>query len=102
MFCTKEFRMNIKPLLDKVVLEPIEAEEKTASGILLPNSAQEKPSMAKVVAVGEGGMVDGCEVKMLVKIGDKVLYSKYAGTEVKIENKNYVIVKQADILAVLE
>ena len=94
--------MNIKPLLDKVVLEPLEAEEKTASGILLPNSAQEKPCMAKVVAVGDGGMVDGYEVKILVKNGDKVLYSKYAGTEVKIENKNYVIVKQSDILAILE
>ena len=94
--------MKIKPLLDKVVLEQIEAEEKTASGILLPNSAQEKPSMAKVVAVGEGGFVDGSEVKMLVKKDDKVLYSKYAGTEVKIEDKKYVIVKQADILAILE
>ena len=94
--------MKIIPLLDKVVLEPLEAEEKTASGILLPNSAQEKPSMAKVVAVGEGGVVDGCEVKMLVKENDKVLYSKYAGSEVKIDGKNYVIVKQADILAILE
>ena len=94
--------MKIKPLLDKVVLEQIEAEEKTASGILLPNSAQEKPSYAKVVAVGEGGIVDGCEVKMLVKVGDKVLYSKYAGSEVKIEDKKYTIVKQADILAIVE
>ena len=94
--------MKIRPLLDKVVLEQLEAEEKTASGILLPNSAQEKPSLATVVAVGEGGMVDGYEVKMLVKKNDKVLYSKYAGTEVKIDDKNYVIVKQSDILAVLE
>ncbi len=94
--------MKIKPLLDKVVLEQIEAEEKTASGILLPNSAQEKPSYAKVVAVGEGGIVDGSEVKMLVNVGDKVLYSKYAGSEVKIEDKKYVIVKQADILAIIE
>ena len=94
--------MKIKPLLDKVVLEEIEAEEKTSSGILLPNSAQEKPSYAKVVAVGEGGIVDGYEVKMLVKPNDKVLYSKYAGTEVKLEEKKYIIVKQADILAILE
>ncbi len=94
--------MTIKPLLDKVVLEQLEAEEKTSSGILLPTTAQEKPSYAKVVAVGEGGFVDGYEVKMLVKVGDKVLYSKYAGTEVKIEDKKYVIVKQADILAVIE
>ena len=94
--------MKIKPLLDKVVLEQIEAEEKTASGILLPNSAQEKPSYAKVVAVGDGGIVDGYEVKMLVKVGDKVLYSKYAGSEVKIEDKKYTIVKQADILAIIE
>lgn len=94
--------MEIKPLLDKVVLEPLEPEEKTASGILLPNSAQEKPSMARVVAVGNGGMIDGCEVKMLVKVGDKVLYSKYAGSEIKLDGKNYVIVKQADILAILK
>lgn len=94
--------MTIKPLLDKVVLEQLESEEKTSSGILLPTTAQEKPSYAKVVAVGEGGFVDGYEVKMLVKVGDKVLYSKYAGTEVKIEDKKYVIVKQADILAVIE
>lgn len=94
--------MKIRPLLDKVVLEPLESEEKTASGILLPNSAQEKPSIAKVVAVGEGGMVDGCEIKMLVSVGNKVLYSKYAGSEIKLDGKNYVIVKQADILAILE
>lgn len=94
--------MKIRPLLDKVVLEQLEAEEKTAGGILLPNSAQEKPQMAKVVAVGEGGVVDGSEVKMLVSVGDTVLYSKYAGTEVKIENKKYTIVKQADILAIIE
>ena len=94
--------MKIRPLQDKVVLEQMEAEEKTASGILLPNSAQEKPMMAKVVAVGEGGFVDGNEVKMLVKPGDIVLYAKYAGSEVKIEDKKYTIVKQADILAVLE
>lgn len=94
--------MKIRPLLDKVVLEQLEAEEKTASGILLPNSAQEKPSLATVVAVGEGGFVDGHDVKMLVKVGDKVLYSKYAGSEVKLEDKKYIVIKQADILAVVE
>ena len=94
--------MKIKPLLDKVVLEQIDAEEKTSSGILLPNSAQEKPAYALVVAVGVGGFVDGAEVKMLVKPGDKVLFSKYAGSEIKLEDKKYIIVKQADILAIIE
>ena len=83
--------MKIKPLMDKVVLE-LEAEEKTESGILLPSSAQEKPMLATVVAVGDGGFVDGNEVKMLVKVGDKVLFSKYAGSEVKLENKKYIVV----------
>jgi chaperonin GroES len=83
-------------------LEQIETEKKTESGILLPNSSQEKPELAKVVAVGEGGFVDGSEVKMLVKQGDKVLYSKYAGTEYKIDGKKYIIIKQADILAIIE
>ena len=94
--------MKIKPLLDRVVLEQLEAEEKTASGILLPNSAQEKPMFATVVAVGDGGFVDGHDVKMLVKVGDKVLYSKYAGSEVKLDNKKYIVIKQADILAIVE
>ena len=94
--------MKIRPLLDKVVLEQLEAEEKTASGILLPNSAQEKPSLATVVAVGEGGFVDGTEVKMLVKPGDRVLYSKYAGSDVKLDGKDYIVIKQADIMAILE
>lgn len=94
--------MKIKPLLDKVVLEQIEAEEKTSSGILLPSTNKEKPAIAKVIAVGEGGFVDGSEVKMLVKVGDKVLYSKYAGSDVKIENKDYIVIKQADILAIIE
>lgn len=94
--------MKIKPLLDKVVLEQLESEQKTAGGIFLPNSAQEKPELAKVVAVGEGGFVDGAEVKMLVKPNDKVLYAKYAGSEYKIDGKKYIIVKQADILAVIE
>ena len=94
--------MEIKPLLDKVVLEPLEPEEKTASGILLPNSAQEKPSMAKVVAVGDGGMVDGCEVKMLVAVGDRVLYSKYAGSEMKIDGQVVKILSEKDILGIIE
>lgn len=94
--------MKIKPLLDKVILQQVEAEEKTASGILLPNSAQEKPVLAKVIAVGEGGMVDGNEVKMVVKPNDKVLYSKYAGNEYKIDGEKFIIVKQADILAIIE
>ena len=94
--------MKIKPLLDKVVLEQIEPEEKTASGIFLPTTAKEKPAIAKVVAVGQGGYVDGNKIEMLVKVGDKVVYSKYAGSEIKLENKDYIVVKQADILAVVE
>ena len=94
--------MKIRPLLDKVVLKPIEAQEKSVGGIILPTAAQEKPSLAIVVAVGEGGLVDGHEVKMLVKPNDKVLYSKYAGTECKIDDEKYVVIKQADILAVIE
>ena len=94
--------MKIKPLLDKVVLEQAHEEEKTASGIVLPNSAKEKPAIAIVVAVGEGGFVDGNEVKMLVKPGDKVLYSKYAGSDVKLDGKDYIVIKQADIMAIIE
>ena len=94
--------MKIKPILDRVVLEPIEAEEQTASGILIPNASQDKPSLARVVAVGEGGFVDGAEVKMLLKVGDKVLYSKYAGNEIKFEGKKYIVIKQADVLAIIE
>lgn len=94
--------MIIKPLLDRVVLEKVEAEEKTASGIFLSSGSQEKPQFANVVAVGEGGIVDGKEVKMYVKAGDKVITSKYSGTEVKLDGKEYTIVKQADILAVIE
>ena len=93
--------MQIKPLLDKVVLVPIENEESTSSGILIP-SAKEKPNIAVVVAVGEGGFVDGEEVKMIVKVNDTVVYNKYAGTEIKLENKTYVIIKQNDILAIIE
>lgn len=94
--------MKIKPLLDKVVLEQAPIEEKTASGIVLPNSTKEKPAIATVVAVGDGGFVDGNEVKMLVKEGDKVLYSKYAGSDVKLDGKDYIVIKQADIMAIIE
>lgn len=94
--------MTIKPLGDKVVLVNIEQEETTASGIVLPGTAKEKPQMALVKAVGPGGMIDGKEVVMQVKSGDKVIYSKYAGTEVKLNKDEYIIVRQSDILAVVE
>jgi chaperonin GroES len=94
--------MNIKPLCDRVVIKMIESEETTKSGIVLPGTAKEKPQMAEVLAVGPGGLVDGKEVKMEVKVGDKVIYSKYAGTEVKVDNEEYIIVRQSDILAVVE
>ena len=94
--------MQIKPLADRVVTKPVEAEEKTKSGIILTAAAQEKPQMAEVVAVGPGGVVDGNEVKMYVKVGDRVITSKYAGTEVKIDGVEYSIVRQADILATIE
>ncbi len=94
--------MKIKPLADRVVLKAVEAEETTKSGIILAASAQEKPQIAEVVEVGPGGVVDGKEVKMYVKKGDKVITSKYSGTEVKIDDVDYTIVRQADILAVVE
>ena len=94
--------MQIKPLADRVVTKPVEAEEKTKSGIILTAAAQEKPQMAEVVAVGPGGVVDGNEDKMYVKVGDRVITSKYAGTEVKIDGVEYSIVRQADILATIE
>lgn len=94
--------MNLKPLNDRVVLKQLEAEETTKSGIVLPGTAKEKPQQAEVVAVGPGGMCDGTQVTMQVKTGDKVIYSKYAGTEVKLEKDEYVIVKQSDILAIVE
>ena len=94
--------MQIKPLADRVVTKPVEAEEKTKSGIILTAAAQERPQMAEVVAVGPGGVVDGNEVKMYVKVGDRVITSKYAGTEVKIDGVEYSIVRQADILATIE
>ena len=94
--------MNIKPLADRVVVKMTEAEEKTQSGIILASSAKEKPQMAEVLAVGPGGVVDGKEVTMYVHVGDKVVYSKYAGTEVKLDGTEYIIVRQNDILAVVE
>ena len=94
--------MTIKPLSDRVVIKMLEAEETTKSGIVLPGQAQEKPQQAEIVAVGPGGMVDGKEIKMEVKVGDKVIYSKYAGTDVKLDGEEYIIVRQNDILAVVE
>ena len=94
--------MKLVPLSDRVVLKQCEAEETTKSGIILTSSAQEKPQEAEVIAVGPGGIVDGKEVTMQVKAGDKVIYSKYSGTEVELEKEKYVIVKQSDILAVVE
>ena len=94
--------MTIKPLADRVVIKMVEAEETTKSGIILTASAQEKPSIAEVVAVGTGGNVDGKDIVMNVKVGDRVLISKYAGTEVKVDGVEYSILRQSDILAVVE
>ena len=94
--------MTIKPLTDRVVIKAEESEETTKSGIGLTASSQEKPQFATVVAVGEGGIVDGKEVKMYVKVGDKVITSKYSGTEVKLDGEEYTIVRQNDILAIVE
>ena len=94
--------MKVKPLGDRVVIKNVENEETTKAGIVLPGSAKEKPQMAEVLAVGPGGMVDGKEVKMEVTVGQKVIYSKYAGTEVKIDGENLILVRQSDILAVVE
>lgn len=94
--------MKIRPLADRVVLKTVELEETTKSGIILAASAQEKPQVAEVVAVGPGGLVDDKEVKMYVKVGDRVITGKYSGTEVKIDDVEYTIVRQADILAVVE
>jgi chaperonin GroES len=101
---TAEWRINMKlvPLGDRVVIKALVAEETTKSGIVLPGQAKEKPQQAEVVAVGPGGMVDGKEVKMQVKEGDKIIYSKYSGTEVKLDDEDLIIVKQSDILAVIE
>ena len=94
--------MKIKPLLDRVVLKVEEVEEKTAGGLILTSSAQEKPQFASVVAVGPGGVVDGEKVEMFVKVGDKVIASKYAGTDVKLDGEEFTIVRQSDILATVE
>lgn len=94
--------MKIKPLADRVVIKNEEAETTTASGIVLPGTAKEKPQVASVVAVGPGGVVEGKEITMHVKVGDKIIYSKYAGTEIKMDNEEYIIVRQNDILAVVE
>jgi len=93
--------MNLKPLGDRVVIKQLEAEETTKSGIVLPSQSKEKPQQAEVLAVGPGGVVDGKEIKMEVKPGDKVIYSKYAGTEVKVNDDELIIVRQNDILAIV-
>ena len=94
--------MKLKPLADRVIIKMVEAEETTKSGIILTSAAQEKPEVAEVIAVGPGGVVDGKEVVMTVKVGDKVITSKYAGTEVKVDGEEYTIVRQNDILAIVE
>ena len=94
--------MKIKPLGEMVVLKMVEAEETTKSGIILAGTAKEKPQMAEVIAVGPGGMVDGKEVKMELKVGDKVITSKYAGTEIKFDGNEYIILKQSDVLAIVD
>lgn len=94
--------MKLNPLGDRVVLKQLEAEETTKSGIILTSQSQEKPQQAEVIAVGPGGVIDGKEITMQVKVGQKVVYSKYAGTEVKLEDEEFIIVRQNDILAVVE
>lgn len=94
--------MTIKPLSDRVVIKSLESEETTKGGIVLPGNAKEKPQTAEVIAVGPGGLVDGKEVKMTVKKGDKVIFSKYSGTEVKVDGEEYIIVRQSDLLATVE
>ena len=94
--------LKIRPLADRVVIKFLEAEETTKGGIILTSAAQEKPQVAEICAVGPGGVVDGKEIKMEVKIGDKVLISKYSGTEVKLEGEKYTIVRQSDILAIVD
>ena len=94
--------MKLRPLLDKVVIKRVEAQETTKAGIILPDSAKEKPEVSEIVAVGPGGLVDGKEVVMTVKVGDRVIAAKYAGTEVKADGVEYTIVRQSDILAIVE
>ena len=94
--------MKLVPLGDRVVLKQLVAEETTKSGIVLPGQSKEKPQQAEVVAVGPGGVVDGKEIKMEVKVGDQVIYSKYSGTEVKLDEEEYIVVRQNDILAIIQ
>ena len=94
--------MTIKPLFDRIVIKELESEETTKSGIVLPTAAQEKPQMAEVIAVGPGGKVDGKDVEMQLKVGDKVIISKYAGTSVKMDGVDYTIIRQNDVLAIVE
>lgn len=94
--------MTIKPLSDRVLIKMTEAEETTKSGIVLASASQEKPQIAEVIAVGPGGLVDGKEVQMQVKAGDKIIFSKYAGTEVKVDGQEYIIIRQSDILAIVD
>ena len=94
--------MKLSPLGDRVVLKQLEAEETTKSGIVLPGGSKEKPQQAEVIAVGPGGVIDGKEITMQVKVGQKVIYSKYAGTEVKLDDEEFIIVKQSDVLAIVE
>lgn len=94
--------MKLKPLFDKIVIKQVEAVETTASGIVLTASAKEKPQMAEVIAVGPGGIIDGKEVKMQVNVGDKVLYSKYAGSDFKLDEETVTIIRQGDVLAIVE
>lgn len=94
--------MKLKPLFDRVVITPKKVPQKTSYGIMLPSSSQEKSQLATVIAVGDGGLIDGKEIQMKLKVGQTVLYSKYAGNEFKIEDEEYIIIKQTDILAVVE
>lgn len=94
--------MKVKPLFDRIVIEALESEEKTAGGLFIPSASKEKPQMAKVIAVGPGGSVDGKEIVMQVKVGDVVLYNKYSGSEFKIDGKEVTVLKQSDVLAIVE
>ncbi|MDE5756638.1 MAG: co-chaperone GroES [Clostridia bacterium] len=94
--------MKIKPLFDRIVIQEVQGQTKTASGLVLPDSAQEKPQMAQVLAVGPGGIIDGKEVVMQIKVGDKVLYNKYAGSQFKLVCEEVTILKQCDVLAIVE
>ena len=94
--------MKIKPLFDRIVIQEVQSETKSASGLVLPDSAQEKPQMAEVLAVGPGGIIDGKEIVMQIKVGDKVLFNKYAGAQFKLDGQEVTILKQSDVLAIVE